>query len=212
METWDWCAEKDFLYAYLSYFGYRQAKTAMDGYWEAVARAGRDPNPYRAGFLQFVALAEDDDHAEELYADAALYFYDRCMHIGQAWVSPPGYSTDSTLRRGLTSQVQQAANRPAAPVWAQQVSWKSIVENGFILAGKPAKVAEQINELAVDLRIGHLMLLFQFGNLKKDTVLYNTRRFAEEVAPAVRHHFQDWEDRWWPKARATAPRQLEPVP
>jgi alkanesulfonate monooxygenase SsuD/methylene tetrahydromethanopterin reductase-like flavin-dependent oxidoreductase (luciferase family) len=210
IETWDWCAENDFLYAYLSYFGYRQAKSSMQGYWDAVARAGRDPNPYRAGFLQFVALAEDDDHAEELYSQAALYFYDRCMHIGPAWASPPGYSTDSTLRRGLGSQIRQAAERTASPV-AQPMTWKSIVDSGFIMAGSPKKVTEQMNEMVQDLNIGHLMLLFHFGDLKKETVLYNSRRFAQEVAPAVRHHFSGWEDRWWPKDQAPAPRALEPA-
>src|SRR5262249_37820906 len=45
IETWDWCAENDYLYAYLSYFGYKQASASMKGYWEAVARANRDPNP-----------------------------------------------------------------------------------------------------------------------------------------------------------------------
>ena len=32
----------------------------MDGFWEHVAERGKDQNPYRAGFLQFVAVAEDD--------------------------------------------------------------------------------------------------------------------------------------------------------
>jgi len=39
-----------------------------------------------------------------------------------------------------------------------------------------------------------------FGNLKKETVLYNTRRFAQEVMPHVQSLHDKWEDRWWPKA------------
>ena len=206
VETWDWCAENDYLYAYLSYFGYRQAKTAMQGYWQAVERAGRDPNPYRAGFLQFVGVAEDDDHAEELYSEAALYFYERCMHIFPGFAAAPGYASEATLRRGLKSQVKLAAD--GLP---QKLTWKAIVENGYILAGHPKRLIEQLNEMADEMRIGHLMLLLHFGDLKKETVLYNTRRFAEEVAPAVRPRFSEWEDRWWPASRTAGARRLEPA-
>jgi alkanesulfonate monooxygenase SsuD/methylene tetrahydromethanopterin reductase-like flavin-dependent oxidoreductase (luciferase family) len=199
IETWDWCAKNDFLYAYLSYFGYQAAKTAMQGYWEAVERADRDPNPYRAGFLQFVGLAEDDAHAEELYADAALYFYERSMHIYRGFATAPGYSTQASIRRGYSSQVQRAAFVPA-----EALTWKTIVDNGYVLAGSPKRVLEQLNDMADSLKVGHLMLLLHFGNLKKETVLYNTRRFAEDVAPQLRPRFSEWEDRWWPKRATTA--------
>ena len=206
VETWDFCARNDFLYAYLSYFGFRTAKDAMEGYWAAVDRAGRDRNPYRAGFLQFVALAEDDAHAEELYSEAALYFYGRCMHIWRGYTSPPGYMSDASLRKGLLSQVRAAAEKDGsgsgfAP---PDLSWKTIVDNGYILAGPPKRVAEQLHEMASELNVGHLMLLLHFGNLKKQTVLYNTRRFAQEVAPLVRPRFAEWEDRWWPNTAAPA--------
>jgi alkanesulfonate monooxygenase SsuD/methylene tetrahydromethanopterin reductase-like flavin-dependent oxidoreductase (luciferase family) len=206
IETWDWCAENDFLYAYLSYFGYRQAQTAMAGYWQAVERAGRDPNPYRAGFLQFIAVAEDDDHAEELYGEAALYFYERCMHLYPGYTSPPGYSTPATLRSRMGGQVRQAAQGQPGPL-----TWKRIVDSGFIVAGSPARVTEQVSDMADSLNVGHLMLLLHFGNLKKETVLYNTRRFAREVAPALRPRFGEWQDRWWPSSPAPAPREPEPV-
>ena len=29
--------------------------------------------------------------------------------------------------------------------------------------------------------------------------LYNTTRFAKEVAPKLRHRFNEYEDKWWPK-------------
>jgi alkanesulfonate monooxygenase SsuD/methylene tetrahydromethanopterin reductase-like flavin-dependent oxidoreductase (luciferase family) len=212
IETWDWCAENDYLYAYLSYFGFRQAKASMDGYWQAVDRAGRDRNPYRAGFLQFIGLAEDEDHAEELYSEAALYFYERCMHIYPGYASPPGYSTASTIRRNVTSQVRAVAGA-AGPgsMFGQQLTWKTIVDNGYIIVGSPKKVTDQLHEFADEMNVGHLMLLLHFGNLKKRTVMYNTRRFAEEVAPHVRARFSEWEDRWWPREAAPAASELTPA-
>ena len=204
VETWDWCAENDYLYAYLSYFGYQSAKASMQGYWDAVERAGRDRNPYRAGFLQFVGLAEDDAHAEELYSEAALYFYERSLHVYRGFATAPGYSSAATLRKGLLSQVQAASEGIAPPA----LTWKSIIDNGYVIAGGAKRVVEQLNDMADATNVGHLMLLLHFGNLKKQTVLYNTRRFAEDVAPVLRARFSEWEDRWWPKAPQPVPRPL----
>ena len=58
VETWQWCAEMDYVYAYLSYFGYKAGQATMHGFWEEMDRLGKDRNPYRAGFLQFVGVAE----------------------------------------------------------------------------------------------------------------------------------------------------------
>ena len=93
----------------------------------------------------------------------------------------------------------------------ERLTWKAIVDNGYIVAGNPKQVTEQLNDMADALNVGHLMLLLHFGDLKKETVLYNTRRFAQEVARALRSRFDDWEDRWWPKSPAPAPRTLAPA-
>jgi len=77
VETWDLCLENDFLYANLSYFGYQEGQKIMDGFWHAVDRHKLPHNPYRAGFLQFIAVADSDAEAERLYAEPALYFYQR---------------------------------------------------------------------------------------------------------------------------------------
>src|SRR6187551_2829152 len=33
IETWGWCLEKSYLYAYLSYSGFKRGKLVMDGFW-----------------------------------------------------------------------------------------------------------------------------------------------------------------------------------
>jgi hypothetical protein len=50
-----------------------------------------------------------------------------------------------------------------------------------------------------NLNVGHLMLLLQFGNMKKDLAKYNTQLFAARVMPQLGDVFSEWEDRWWPK-------------
>jgi alkanesulfonate monooxygenase SsuD/methylene tetrahydromethanopterin reductase-like flavin-dependent oxidoreductase (luciferase family) len=193
VETWDWCVQHDFLYAYLSYFGYMRGRQVMDGYWESVDRLGAEPNPYRAGFLQFVAVADSDAEAERLYAEHALYFYNRCLHLYPGFANPPGYTSIATMRKGIRGQVQAASE-----ALADDLTWKDIVNRGYIVAGSPATVADHLNQMADTMKVGHLMLLLQFGSMGRDVTLENTRRFAAEVMPKLRPRFSEWEDRWWP--------------
>ena len=77
------------------------------------------------------------------------------------------------------------------------------MKHGTIIAGSPERVIEQIRELAKSLRIGHLMMLLQFGNLSQELTNKNTRLFAEKVMPELRDLWDDeWEDKWWIKPLA----------
>jgi hypothetical protein len=75
----------------------------------------------------------------------------------------------------------------------------AIVEKGYVIIGSPDEVAAQLKEVAVNLNVGHLMLLLQFGNMGKDLAKYNTKLFAQKVMPQLTDTFSEWEDRWWPQ-------------
>jgi alkanesulfonate monooxygenase SsuD/methylene tetrahydromethanopterin reductase-like flavin-dependent oxidoreductase (luciferase family) len=206
IETWEWVARRDHVYCYLSYSGYKRGKALLDGYWETIARLGIEPNPYRAGFLQLVAVAETDAQAEADYFEHAKYFYDRCLHIWEGFADPPGYRTLPTLKRGLVSQHGQKATQAR-----MALTWKDLIEQGFVVAGSPATVREQLRELIGSLRVGHLMVLQQFGNMPKHKVLKSTELFGREVLPHLRDLWPKWEDRWYPSGLA-AERRARPAP
>ena len=86
-----------------------------------------------------------------------------------------------------------------------------IIERGYVIVGSPDEVAEQLREVAVNLNVGHLMLLLQFGNMSKELTRYNTRLFAERVMPQMKGMFAEWEDRWWPQPMAATAR-ARPAP
>jgi hypothetical protein len=75
-----------------------------------------------------------------------------------------------------------------------------------VIIGSPDEVAAQLKEVAVNLNVGHLMLLLQFGNMGKDLAKYNTQLFADKVLPQLRDVFAEWEDRWWPQPIAETAR------
>ena len=205
VETWQWCASMDYVYCYLSYYGYKAGRQTMQGFWDEMARLGKDRNPYRAGFLQFVGVAETREEAMRLYGAPAEYFYGRCLHVDPRYVAPPGYTTEATQRVGLQSQLASAA---AYSSKFQHIATEmaEIVELGYVIIGSPDEVVAQLTEVATELNVGHLMLLLQFGNMSKSLTQYNTRLFAEKVLPRLRPLFAQWEDRWWPQPMAAAER------
>ncbi len=211
IETWQWCAELDYVYTYLSYFGYKQGEATLRGFWAKMNELGKDPNPFRAGFLQFVGVAETRAEALDLYAEPAQYFYERCLHVDSRWSTPPGYASESTLRARVKSQVVAAAERATSGGGGRsspaRLGFEETVRRGYVIVGSPDEVAEQLREVATSLNVGQLMLLLQYGNMRKDLAFYNTELFAKRVAPQLRGLFEnEWENRWWPKPLPAAER------
>jgi alkanesulfonate monooxygenase SsuD/methylene tetrahydromethanopterin reductase-like flavin-dependent oxidoreductase (luciferase family) len=205
VETWHWCAEMDYVYCYLSYYGYKIGQATMNGFWHEMSRLGKDRNPYRAGFLQFVGVGESRQHAMDLYGQAAEYFYGNCLHIDPRFAAPPGYATEATQRMGLQSQVAKAASYDNKfNTLAREMD--AIVDNGYVIIGSPDEVAEQLREVATNLNVGNLMLLLQFGNMNKELTRYNTKLFSERVQPKLAPLFSEWQHRWWPTPMQTAER------
>jgi len=191
VETWDWVAEHDYMYAFLSYFGYQPAKETMKGYWDAVDRAGRDRNPYRAGYLQLVAISDSDAKAEAEYAEAAAYFYHRCLHVPSYFAAAPGYMTLKSVK---------SLKVPFSFEFLKGLKWKDFVDQGFIIAGSPATVRERMREALKEMNVGHVMTLCQFGNLGREQTMRNTALYAKEVMPYLKENlWNEWEDRWYPK-------------
>jgi hypothetical protein len=60
-----------------------------------------------------------------------------------------------------------------------------------------------------ELKVGHLMVLLQFGNLSKEQTLRNTELYAREVMPQLRSLWSDWTDHWYPKPLRAAERASE---
>jgi alkanesulfonate monooxygenase SsuD/methylene tetrahydromethanopterin reductase-like flavin-dependent oxidoreductase (luciferase family) len=169
----------------------------MDGYWERVAKAGKDESPYRGGFAQVICVADTDAEAEKLYAEHVHYFYNRCLHVYPGFADAPGYRTVKTLQANMITQLTQAQLRNYPTL-----TWKDLVDQGYVIAGSPKTVYDRMVDLAKTLRVGNIFGLFQIGDMPGDKVRHSTKLFAEQVMPKLKAElFQEWknEDRFWIK-------------
>ncbi len=196
IETWDFCIENDYNYSYLSYSGYKAGKMLLDGYWERVAALGKDDSPFRAAFAQTICVAENDAQAEELYAEHILYFYNRCLHVYPGFADPPGYRTVKTIKAGALSQLRRSNQKSFT-----QLTWKDLVEGGYVIAGGPDTVRERMEEMIKSLRVGLVFGLFHQGSMPDWLTRYNTQMFAEKVMPQLRNMWPEYDsdNRWWIK-------------
>jgi alkanesulfonate monooxygenase SsuD/methylene tetrahydromethanopterin reductase-like flavin-dependent oxidoreductase (luciferase family) len=195
IETWDWCAELDYNYSYLSFGGYIAGKAMMEGYWERVAAISPDTSPYRGAFAQIICVADSDQQAEELYAEHCLYFFNRCLHVAPEFSDPPGYRTLKTIKAGKLDQLRAESQQIFA-----NLSWGDLVDNGFVIAGSPDTVRERCEDMIKSLHVGHVFSLFHIGDMPDWKVRRSSKIFAEQVMPKLRDIWSsEWpnDDRWW---------------
>jgi alkanesulfonate monooxygenase SsuD/methylene tetrahydromethanopterin reductase-like flavin-dependent oxidoreductase (luciferase family) len=195
IETWDFCVDHDYNYSYLSFSGYKRAQKMMAGYWERRAARGVDPNPYSAAFFQQACISDTDAACEREWWPHVDYFFNKCLHLYAGMAEAPGYRSEASLRAGVVAQVGNTSGN-----MGMNKTWKELVEQRYIVAGSPATVRQQLEELAKSLRVGHLALGLHIGSAPIDLVNRSTYLFATEVAPKLRHIWSEHEDRWWPKA------------
>jgi len=199
VETWQWSGIQDYVYCYVSYYGHVGAAATLRGYWNEMAKQGKDRNPFRAGLLQFVGVAETTAEALKLYREPAEYFYGRSLHVDPRYATPPGYVTEATQRLKMTSQVKIAADRSQL-YGSLSEDLAGILKERYVVIGSPDEVADQLRAIAEEMNIGNLLLLLQFGNMSRELTTYNTKLFAERVMPQLTGLFEnEWEHKWWPK-------------
>ena len=194
VETWDFCLDHDYNYSYLSFNGYLRAKKLLDGYWDRVAARGKDESPYRAAFAQTICVADTDQQAEEMYAEHVSYFYNRCLHVYGGFADAPGYRTIKTIKADVLSALSEDMQNQFL-----NLTWKKLVDEGYIIAGSPATVRERMEDLIKSLRVGNIFCLMHIGNMPDWKTRYSSKLFAEQVMPQLQDMWPEWKDdnRWW---------------
>jgi alkanesulfonate monooxygenase SsuD/methylene tetrahydromethanopterin reductase-like flavin-dependent oxidoreductase (luciferase family) len=183
----------DHCFCHLSYYGAKNAATVSDRYWELCAKKGRDDNPYRYSFLQLIGVGETDAEAEQLYAPHAEYFFNKLLYSAPHYQQIPGCLD-------YNGMVQALHHNPRAEINLRELKAKDFYERGFVIAGSPKTVRDQLLEGVKRNRIGHLLCLLHFGSMPTELCKRNIELFGREVLPALSPLWDDtYEDRWWPE-------------
>lgn len=195
--TWDYCHDHDFPYAFLSYFGGPSAENVLDRFWQRAEAKDRDANPFRAGMLQLVGVAETDEQAEKLFSDHIEYFYHKCLHLPVHYTSTPGSADHKSLVNLFSSGMLEIMD---FTVDLKPLNAKDMIDRGFVVVGSPSTVREQLTEMCRRLNVGHLMTVLQFGSMPHDLAMQNIELFGREVLPHLQPLWssEGWEHRWWP--------------
>ena len=61
-------------------------------------------------------------------------------------------------------------------------------------------IRQQMEHLIKSLRVGHLMILNQFGSIPHELAMRNIELMATKVLPNLRPIWEgEWQDHWWPQ-------------
>ena len=197
--TVEFVVDRDDCFCHLSYYGAKNAHSLGDYFWETVEKRGRDANPYRLGFLQLIGVSETDAQAQE-YAPHVEYFFHKLLYTPSYYQAIPGYQDYPSMLRAMKAPLRERFD-------VRDLRYKDFIERGFLIAGSPKTVRDQLLEGVKRLRIGHLLALLHFGSMPHELCLKNIDLFCREVLPDLQDLWDDqWEDRWWPeRLRAKRP-------
>ena len=81
--------------------------------------------------------------------------------------------------------LDQLRREDAADV-RQRSPGRSSSTSGFVIAGSPDTVREQMEEMIKGLRVGHSSACFHIGNMPDWKMRHSTKLFAEKVMPQLR--------------------------
>ena len=192
--TWDMCHERDWPYAFLSFFG----ASTPSRRWTA---SGPVLTP-TAGTTTRTAPRS-------------------CS--SSAWPTPTSRRRPSTARTSSTSTRSSCTSRrpyftpPGYVEYAGQLgafkamlaspppdlkalTARDMIDRGFAVVGSPATVRDRLEAIARRLGVGHLLAVIHLGSMPHELAEDNIRLMASDVLPHLQTLWdaEGWESKWWP--------------
>jgi alkanesulfonate monooxygenase SsuD/methylene tetrahydromethanopterin reductase-like flavin-dependent oxidoreductase (luciferase family) len=126
--------------------------------------------------MTLVYVAETDAQAWEEAEPHALYLFQKLSKRPLEIYLPPGYlSLDPLVQQARIDKVKSRTR-----------SFAELVQDGFIIVGSAATVAEQLRAHQQAMGFGIFCALLHFGSLPADLTRRNLETFAKEVMPHFR--------------------------
>jgi alkanesulfonate monooxygenase SsuD/methylene tetrahydromethanopterin reductase-like flavin-dependent oxidoreductase (luciferase family) len=143
-------------------------------YREACERNGYTASPYQLTVNLPIVVAESDARAHDIVRQHALWIYNVGLRMPLNFWQPPGYLTEPSLRRTLTS----GAKLPA------ELTLDDLDAGGYIIYGSPATVRDRLRVFADELKAGIVCSGLNGGSHER--TLEMMQLFSESVMPDFR--------------------------
>jgi alkanesulfonate monooxygenase SsuD/methylene tetrahydromethanopterin reductase-like flavin-dependent oxidoreductase (luciferase family) len=175
-ETMKFCAERK--YTYMSVYAPTPiVRRWFDGYREAAAGLGYEPDPERIAFSVPIYVADTDEKAHAQARPVIEWLYRKGLKQTPEMVTPPGYMSPGSLRGVLGSGMRPLGG----------FSYEDLLAQGQAVVGSPASVADRLGNLYAELGgFGQLIGLFAIGPSTHEQVMRSAELFATEVMPVLR--------------------------
>src|SRR5437899_9841254 len=107
------------------------------------------------------------------------------LHLSPGMTGAPRYMSEASMRAGIVSQIGNTSLN-----LGRDKSWKELCDERYLVAGSPATVRQQLEELCRSLRIGHLLLGLHIGSAPIDLVNRSTYSLCQRRAAAPPPHLE----------------------
>ena len=122
-------------------------------------------------------VADTDEQARRESRPHLEFLFNTLLRMPRDMFFPPGYLTTLSASRVMGAK-RGLGTAPMDP--------DDLLERGFVLAGSPDTVRQQIDRYSGELGFGIFSGIFQFGSLGHEEFERSVRLFAECVLPALR--------------------------
>jgi alkanesulfonate monooxygenase SsuD/methylene tetrahydromethanopterin reductase-like flavin-dependent oxidoreductase (luciferase family) len=173
-ETVEWAAKRRFPYL-MVFTPITRIAQIYGEYREACERYGYTASPYQLTVNLPIVVAENDAKARQIAQAHALWVYHVGLRVAAPFWRPPGYLSESSLRRVLDNPTKLPT----------ELTFEDLEAGGYIICGSPATVRDRLRVFSDELRAGIVCSGMNGGS--HEATLDMMQLFAEEVMP----HFRD---------------------
>jgi alkanesulfonate monooxygenase SsuD/methylene tetrahydromethanopterin reductase-like flavin-dependent oxidoreductase (luciferase family) len=178
LETIDFAARHKYPYMTV-YMPMDQRKRAYEMYRRlAEDKYGYEATPEQLAFCVPIVIAETDEEAMKEGEKYVMWLFQKGMKAKTEFFMPPGYMSMRSVR---------AAIENGASFGPRDRSFKTLVDNGVVIAGSPATVIEKLSYYTDVLHASILVSGGHVGEIPDYLVLRHQELMAQEVMP----HFRD---------------------
>jgi hypothetical protein len=148
----------------------------LNSYRKTSADADREPNPFAAGFNQFIGVAEPQAEACKLCRVPVDYFLKGVPHVFPSSQIPPDYKMVNSMRAGVEGMIEafrQRIGRASGQGWQSRVSCHIRGDRCKGVRGdRHARAGDrEVSEASSSSDVGRQIAMCPFGNVSGELAM-----------------------------------------